>query len=281
MLVISYPDDKSLFSSTFLPFQRGHLPVNEAVLLQKVISPPNSQSTVQNNIKTTRGGPASGHLKQKVPILPPPTPKVAMTGSSAEGPGGPGSNGLLSAQVEVPDEKDARYCVLSYEQVKRLNDLMSEVINIHGRGNFPTIDVRLCDLVSVVKSKLESDGVKVHEIRLNGSGASSVLASSDLSINYNDLDLIFSVDLSTAKAFERVKATVLESLLELLPEGVSRKRMSSCSLKEAYVSKMVKVNDSGDRWSLISLGKLMFKKRGFLKVKTLFLYRKFYTINMC
>ena len=172
-------------------------------------------------------------------------PKVTMT-TGSEG-------GLLSAQVEIPDEKDARFSVLSYDQVKRLNDLMSEVINIHGRGNFPTIDVRLSDLVSLVKAKLESDGVKTHEIRLNGSGASSVLASSD--ICYNDLDLIFSVDLSTAKAFERVKAAVLESLMELLPEGVSRKRMSSCSLKEAYVSKMVKVNDSGDRWSLISLGK--------------------------
>lgn len=162
--------------------------------------------------------------------------------------------GLLSAQVEIPDaEKDARFCVLTYEQVKRLNDLMSEVINIYGKGNFPTIDVRLCDLVSVVKSKLEADGVKVHEIRLNGSGASSVLASSQ-DISYNDLDLIFSVDLSTTKTFERVKAAVLDSLLELLPEGVSRKRMSSCSLKEAYVSKMAKINDSPDRWSLISLG---------------------------
>merc|ERR1712203_86288 len=38
------------------------------------------------------------------------------------------------------------------------------------------------------------------------------------------------------------------------PEGVCRKRMSSCKLEEAYVSKKVKVNDSGDRWSLISLG---------------------------
>lgn len=61
----------------------------------------------------------------------------------------------------------------------------------------------------------------------------------------------------------------------MLPDGVSRKRISTCSLKEAYVSKMVKVShsppglpqvvqtpffqvnnpsDSGDRWSLISLG---------------------------
>ena len=207
-------------------------------------------------------------------------PKITMTGSdgnssssqvgSSTGSSGSSGHGLMSAQVEVPDEKDARYCVLSYEQVNRLNDLMSEVINIHGRGNFPTIDVRLCDLVSVVKSKLEKDGVKVHEIRLNGSGASSVLASSDLSINYNDLDLIFSVDLSTAKAFERVKATVLDSLCELLPEGVSRKRMSSCSLKEAYVSKMVKVNDAGDRWSLISLGELF----NIINLNTYFLKKK-------
>ena len=77
------------------------------------------------------------------------------TSSSKLGGSTGSGHGLMSAQVEVPDEKDARYCVLSYEQVNRLNDLMSEVINIHGRGNFPTIDVRLCDLVSVVKSKLE------------------------------------------------------------------------------------------------------------------------------
>jgi hypothetical protein len=78
-------------------------------------------------------------------------------------------------QVEIPDEKDGRFCVLSYEQVKRLNDLMCEDISIHGRDNFPTIDVKLCELVKVVRRKLEDDGVHVREIRLNGSGASSVL----------------------------------------------------------------------------------------------------------
>ena len=51
----------------------------------------------------------------------------------------------------------------------------------------------------------------------------------------------------------QVKQAVLDSLLDLLPEQTSKKRMSSCTLKEAYVSKMVKVNDS-DRWSLIALG---------------------------
>ncbi len=46
-------------------------------------------------------------------------------------------------------------------QVKRLSDLMSEVIPIHGRGNFPTLEVRLCDLIRVVRARLEEDGVKV------------------------------------------------------------------------------------------------------------------------
>ena len=132
---------------------------------------------------------------------------------------------------------------------------MSDTISIHGRGNFPTIEVRLCDLVSCVRSRLELDqGVKVREVRLNGSGASSVLANDDSDITYNDLDLIFAVqDLSTGRAYDRVKCAVLDALMQLLPEGVSRKRMSSCSMKEAYVSKMVKVNDT-DRWSLITLG---------------------------
>ena len=63
-------------------------------------------------------------------------------------------------QVEIPDEKDERFCVLSFEQVKRLNDLMCDVVDIHGRGNFPTIDVKLCDLVKIVKRKLDEEGTR-------------------------------------------------------------------------------------------------------------------------
>ncbi|KYB29116.1 uncharacterized LOC663557 isoform X1 [Tribolium castaneum] len=158
-------------------------------------------------------------------------------------------------------ESQQRLAVLSFEQVCRLNDVMDEVVSIHGRGNFPTLEVRLRDLVNVVRKKLETDtasggaGMRVRDIRLNGGAASHVLATE--SQPYNDLDLIFGVDLSNVRNFDRVKSAVLSSLYEMLPDGVSRKRMSTCSLKEAYVSKMVKVNSSnndGDRWSLISLG---------------------------
>ncbi|XP_060525483.1 terminal nucleotidyltransferase 5C isoform X2 [Cylas formicarius] len=158
------------------------------------------------------------------------------------------------------DDVQQRLAVLSYEQVCRLNDVMDETVSIHGRGNFPTLEVRLRDLVEVVRDKLEAEpssggaGMRVRDIRLNGGAASHVLASQQ---PYNDLDLIFGVELSSPRNFEKVKSAVLSSLYDMLPDGVSRKRISTCSLKEAYVSKMVKVNSgsgTGDRWSLISLG---------------------------
>ena len=164
----------------------------------------------------------------------------------------------ITPKPKLDSEAQQRRAVLSYEQVCRLNDVMNEVVSIHGRGNFPTLEVRLRDLVNVVKCKLEADpsiggaGMRVRDIRLNGGAASHVLATE--SQPYNDLDLIFGVELSSGRNYDKVKAAVLGSLFDLLPEGVSRKRITTCSLKEAYVSKMVKVNNDGDRWSLISLG---------------------------
>jgi len=38
---------------------------------------------------------------------------------------------------------------------------------------------------------------------------------------YNDIDLIFGMELSTAKQFDRVKTAVLDAILDLLPPQVS------------------------------------------------------------
>lgn len=153
-----------------------------------------------------------------------------------------------------------RTAVLSYDQVRKLNNVMNDVVSIHGRGHFPTIEVRLRDLVTIVRRQLETEvafggaGMTIGDIRLNGGAASHVLASESQA--YNDLDLIFAVEFNTTRDFDRVKSAVLHALSDLLPDGVSRDKMTPCILKEAYVSKMVKVNnnDDGDRWSLISLG---------------------------
>jgi terminal nucleotidyltransferase 5A/B len=163
----------------------------------------------------------------------------------------------LKLQQQQIDQQ--RLAVLSYEQVKKLNDVMNESVSIHGRGNFPTLEVRLRDFVTMVRDKLESDvseggaGMCVKDIRLNGGAASHVLAYEAQS--YNDLDLIFAVEFSSNRHFDRVKTAVLNTLVDLLPDKMMRnKRYLTGSLKEAYVGKMVKVNNDGDRWSLISLG---------------------------
>lgn len=46
---------------------------------------------------------------------------------------------------------------------------------------------------------------------------------------------------------------MLGCLLDCLPAGVNRERISSATMKEAYVQKMVKVFNDHDHWSLISL----------------------------
>ncbi|XP_045494021.1 terminal nucleotidyltransferase 5C isoform X1 [Colias croceus] len=151
-----------------------------------------------------------------------------------------------------------RHAVLSYEQVRRLNDVMDEVVAIHGRGNFPTLHIRLRELVAGVRARLEAAqteggaGITVRDVRLNGGAASHVLT--DHPQPFSDIDLIFTAELPTARHCDRVKAAVLGHLSTLLPAATPRRRATPAGLKEAYVSKMVRVNSDGDRWSLISLG---------------------------
>ena len=70
-----------------------------------------------------------------------------------------------------------RFQVLGYEQVNRLHRVMETTVPIHGRGNFPTLDVKLCSLVQVVRAKLKSDGIVVRDVRLNGGAASYILGN--------------------------------------------------------------------------------------------------------
>lgn len=142
--------------------------------------------------------------------------------------------------------------VLSWDQVSRLHTIMSEVVPVHGRGNFPTLKVTLKDIVQTVRSRLEEANVQVHDVRLNGSAAGQVLVK-DNGLGCKDLDLVFRVTLVSEAEFQLVRDVVLQSLLNFLPEGVSKLKISPMTLKEAYIQKLVKVYTEADRWSLISL----------------------------
>ncbi|XP_045886671.1 flocculation protein FLO11-like isoform X1 [Micropterus dolomieu] len=145
-----------------------------------------------------------------------------------------------------------RFHSLNAEQVEVLHQVLSEVVPIHGRGNFPTLELRPRDIIIAVRARLQKQGITVRDVRLNGSTASHVLVR-DNGTSYKDLDIIFGVELPSQEEFQVIKESVLSCLLDYLPAGVNRERISSATMKEAYVQKMVKVFNEHDRWSLISL----------------------------
>ena len=159
-----------------------------------------------------------------------------------------------SANMATTGEAANRYQVLCFDQVQRLRTVMEENVPVHGRGNFPTLQIKLTKLVSLVREKLLQDGMVVKDIRLNGGAASYILGSENPATHsYNDLDLIFGVDIGGQGDLQKLKNAVLNSLLDFLPEDVHTEKMSHCNLKDAYVQKLVKVFNDNDRWSLISL----------------------------
>ncbi|KAK9517758.1 hypothetical protein VZT92_023102 [Zoarces viviparus] len=149
-------------------------------------------------------------------------------------------------------KSNQRFHSLNAEQVEVLHQVLSEAVPIHGRGNFPTLELRPRDIIIAVRARLQQQGIAVRDIRLNGSTASHVLVR-DNGTSYKDLDIIFGVELPSQEEFQVIKESVLGCLLDCLPAGVNRERISSSTMKEAYVQKMVKVFNEHDRWSLISL----------------------------
>ncbi|XP_029514414.1 terminal nucleotidyltransferase 5C-like [Oncorhynchus nerka] len=154
--------------------------------------------------------------------------------------------------MSTSTSESVSHSVLSWDQVGRLNEVLTAVVPVHGRGNFPTLEVRLKDIVQMVRTRLELRGIKVKDVRLNGSTASHVLVQ-DIGWSYKDLDIIFRVDLPLESGFQLVKDVVLGTLLDFLPEGVNKEKITPMTLKEVYVQKLVKVYTEQDRWSLISL----------------------------
>lgn len=51
-----------------------------------------------------------------------------------------------------------------------------------------------------------------------------------------------------------MRTAVFDTLLELMPESTNREMISSETLKDIYIRKMIRVlNNENDRWSLFSL----------------------------
>ncbi|KTF92648.1 hypothetical protein cypCar_00034620 [Cyprinus carpio] len=169
------------------------------------------------------------------------------------GSGGAGNHHIGADLVNIIEmEDDRRFHKLTKEQVETLDQVLTEVIPIHGRGNFPTLEIKPKDIIHVVRDRLILKKIKVRDVRLNGSTASHVLVKEN-GTSYKDLDIIFGVELPKPEDFQIIKEVVLGCLLDFLPKGVNKDKITALTMKEAYVQKMVKVFTEHDRWSLISL----------------------------
>ncbi|XP_074133692.1 terminal nucleotidyltransferase 5D [Sminthopsis crassicaudata] len=152
----------------------------------------------------------------------------------------------------MAESLESRFSYLSWDQVKLLHDVLNEAIPIHGRGNFPTLDVKTKDFILVVQNELQKKAIVIKDIRLNGSTASHILAR-QCGTTYKDIDIIFRIAYLDEHEFHVVKEVVLNCLQDFLPKGVSKEKLTVQIMKDAYVEKMVKVSTEHDRWSLISL----------------------------
>jgi len=163
---------------------------------------------------------------------------------------------------------DKRFHNLTVEQVQALDKVLTEVIPIYGRGNFPTLEVRAKDMIRVVRERLAERSIMVRDVRLNGSTASHVMLR-DNGLGHRDLDIVFGVDVARQEDFQVIKEVVLGILRDLLPCGVNRRKITWLTMKEAYVQKMVKVFNEHDRWSLIALSNNHSKTIGLRFVSSL------------
>lgn len=133
----------------------------------------------------------------------------------------------------ITEVESSNISVLGWEQVQRLDAILTETIPIHGRGNFPTLEMKPRQIVKVVRSRMEERNIHVRDVRLNGSAASHVLHE-DSGLGYKDLDLIFCADMKGESDFQIVKDIVLDCLLDFLPDGVNKQKISPLTLKVGY-----------------------------------------------
>lgn len=54
-----------------------------------------------------------------------------------------------------------RFAILTYEQVRRVDSVLNEMVALEGRGNFPALELKLKDLLTSVKDRLLKEGLKV------------------------------------------------------------------------------------------------------------------------
>ena len=99
-----------------------------------------------------------------------------------------------SILIKHSTAQNENFCVLNWKQIKRLDDLLNSCVPIHGRGNYPTLNIRLKDFIRNLSRRLKQERVRIRDIRINGGVASNILAE-EHDYEFSDIDIVYSCDL--------------------------------------------------------------------------------------
>ena len=141
-------------------------------------------------------------------------------------------------------------------QVKKIINLLSTEVEIISRAGFPSLTVSPIAIVKEVKKSLLNKEIKLKDTHLSGSAASYCICEDSgrhPQIHYNDIDLVFEVEVRDTSDFHTIRQAVMETLADFFPHTAGR-YVTPQLMEEIYVEKMTLVSNQENKWSLISLG---------------------------
>lgn len=163
------------------------------------------------------------------------------------------------------------FSTLDYAKVQKLGQVLEEPVEIHSsRDDFPSVSVKPVDLVRSIEERiLKLDEVLLHDVRLNGSAATwvvdenSPMRDRNRERAYNDIDLIFRLDIPAEYHFDGILNAALFGFLDavrdsgcILPGLGDGEIPNPYKLHEAYGRKLVRVWSTSDQWCLVSFRNL-------------------------
>jgi hypothetical protein len=131
------------------------------------------------------------------------------------------SNNSMNDNNTKTSETSDNFDILNWEQVKKLDYLLNCVVPIHGRGNFPTLNVCLKEFIRKLQNKLLDSQINVNSIHINGGVASYILAEKSKESPYSDIDIIFSCDIlnENTNNCDLIKDCVFKCIYDYLPSS--------------------------------------------------------------
>ncbi|VDQ03361.1 unnamed protein product [Trichobilharzia regenti] len=98
----------------------------------------------------------------------------------------------------------------------------------------PTIRIQLKKLIRTIRDRLVEESIPVKEIRLGGGAACSIVGSQKTE-KFNDIDLIFRVDLSNSSTFTKIKSIVFSCITHILADTIALEKLKHYSYGCTYM----------------------------------------------